>query len=395
MALTDLKIQATKPLERPQKLVDGDGLYLYVSTAGTKSWRFDYAFGGKRCTVTIGKYPLVKLAAARIKRSEFKQMLLDGINPSAVKKARKEAARAEAEDTFRGIAEDWYSSKQERRSDAWRQANRLYLDRDLFPTIGNTGIREINAKRLLELLEKCAAERGLKTADRVRQTALQVFEHAILRFKAELNPAAMLRRWAEIPPAKNRPHLLENEVHDLIEAIDSYPGYITTKLAAKFLLLTFCRKTEVTEATWTEIDLANAKWTIPANRMKMKDAHVVPLSSQAIALLENLKNISGESEYLFPKNSTALKPISRTALNNMFATMGSEKYKGRFSPHGIRATASTWLNERGYRADVIERQLAHTERNQIRASYNHAHYLPERRAMLQSWADFLFPYSAK
>ena len=395
MALTDLKIQAIKPLDRPQKLVDGDGMYLYVSTSGTKSWRFDYTFGGKRSTLTIGQYPLVKLATARIKRSELKQMLLDGINPSEVKKARKEIARALVEDTFQSIGSDWYESKSERRSDAWRSASNLYLERDLYPAIGNLGIRQIDAKRLLGVLEKCAELRTIKTADRVRQTALQVFEHAILRFKAEINPAAILKRWAEIPPAKNRPHLLENEVHDLIDAIDAYPGYITTKLAAKFMLLTFCRKTEVTEATWVEIDMMNAKWIIPADRMKMKEAHVVPLSTQALEVLRTLHTISAGSKYLFPKNSTLLKPISRTTLNSMFANMGGEKYKGKFSPHGVRATASTWLNERGYRADVIERQLAHSERNQIRASYNHADYLAERRSMLQAWSDFLFPDLSK
>lgn len=395
MALTDLKIQAIKPLDRPQKLVDGDGMYLYVSTSGTKSWRFDYTFGGKRSTLTIGQYPLVKLATARIKRSELKQMLLDGINPSEVKKARKEIARALVEDTFQSIGSDWYESKSERRSEAWRSASKLYLERDLYPAIGNLGIRQIDAKRLLGVLEKCAELRTIKTADRVRQTALQVFEHAILRFKAEINPAAILKRWAEIPPAKNRPHLLENEVHDLIDAIDAYPGYITTKLAAKFMLLTFCRKTEVTEATWVEIDMMNAKWIIPADRMKMKEAHVVPLSTQALEVLRTLHTISAGSKYLFPKNSTLLKPISRTTLNSMFANMGGEKYKGKFSPHGVRATASTWLNERGYRADVIERQLAHSERNQIRASYNHADYLAERRSMLQAWSDFLFPDLSK
>ena len=370
-------------------------MYLYISPSGTKSWRLDYTFGGKRSTLTIGQYPLVKLAKARIKRSEIKQMLMDGINPSEVKKARKEVARALVEDTFQSIGSDWYESKFELRSEAWRSASKLYLERDLYPAIGNLGVRQIDAKRLLGILEKCAKLRGLKTADRVRQTALQVFEHAILRFKAEINPAAILKRWAEIPPAKNRPHLLENEVHDLIDAIDAYPGYITTKLAAKFMLLTFCRKTEVTEATWVEIDMVNAKWTIPADRMKMKEAHVVPLSTEALEVLKTLQTVAPGSKYLFPKNSTLLKPISRSTLNSMFATMGEEKYKGKFSPHGVRATASTWLNERGYRADVIERQLAHSERNQIRASYNHADYLAERRAMLQAWSDFLFPTPSK
>lgn len=391
MPLTDLKIQAVKPAERPQKLTDGDGMYLYVSPSGGKTWRIDYGFGGKRFTYTLGKYPQLTLAMARAKRLEVKRMLQNGINPSAEKKVQKTLARAKTEDTFKAIAEDWYGGKSDKRSEPWRQANKLYLERDLYPSLGGLPIRDIDAKLLLAVLELCSHERGLKTADRVRQTALQVFEHAVLRFKADSNPASKLKRWAEIPPKANRPHLTEHEIHDLVDAIDAYPGQLTTKLAAKLLLLTFVRKTEITEARWNEFDLARAKWIIPAERMKMKEAHVVPLSKQALHVLEILRPLSGESEFLFPKSSTPLKPISRTALNNMFAKMESKKYKGKFSPHGIRATASTWLNEHGFRHDVIERQLAHSERNQVRASYNHADYLTERRAMMQAWADFLFP----
>lgn len=391
MALTDLKIQSIKSTSRPQKLVDGDGLYLYITPTGTKSWRLDYRFGGKRYTLTLGKYPLVTLAKARIKRSETKQLLLDGVNPSEIKKERKESARAIVEDTFKSIGEDWYETKSKMRSEAWRYANKLYLNRDLYPHIGSVGIRDVTPKTLLDVLEKCAKKGSLKTADRVRGTALQVFEHAILKLKADSNPATRLKRWAEIPEPVNRPHLKENEIHAFIDSIDAYAGLITTKLAAKLLWLTFVRKTELVEATWDEIDLKNAKWIVPGERMKMKDSHIVPLSNQAVSTLEELLKYSSGSKYVFPSESTLLKPMSRTSLNRMFATMGNEKYKGVFAPHGIRSTASTWLNEQGWRADCIERQLAHTERNQIRASYNHADYLQERREMMQAWANFLFP----
>jgi integrase len=394
MPLTELRIQAVRPATRAQKYTDGEGLYLYVLPSGTKSWRMDYTFAGKRYTYTLGKYPQLTLAGARLKRGEIKQKLHDGINPSVEKKIKKETARASVTDTFASTADEWYKSKSDHRSEAWRAANKLYLERDLSPSLGKLSVRDIDAKLLLAVLERCAKERGVKTADRVRQTALQIFEHAILKFKTDSNPAAKLRRWAEIPPPQNRPHLVEHEIHDLVDAIDAYPGYLTTKLAAKLLLLTFVRKTELVEAQWNEFDLANAKWTIPAKRMKMKEAHVVPLSLQALQTLEALRPLSYGSIYLFPKSSTILKPISRTALNNMFAKMEKKKYQGKFSPHGIRATASTWLNERGFRHDAIERQLAHSERNQVRASYNHADYLPERRKMMQAWADFLLPVAA-
>ena len=391
MPLTDLRVQAIKPTDRAQKFADGNGMYLYVSPAGSKSWRIDYAVAGTRFTHTLGKYPELTLAIARVKRSEVKQMLQNGINPAVERRAKKAKARTHVEETFRALAEDWYHGKAENRSTAWREANRLYLDRDLDPAIGSFPIRNIDAEHLLSVLQEVSKQRGVKTADRVRQTALQVFEHAILRFKVDTNPAAKLKRWAEIPPPKNHAHLSDDEIHEFIAAVEGYSGYATTKLAAKLLLLTFVRKTELLEANWTEFDLPNAKWLIPAAHMKMKESHLVPLSKQAIETLQALKNTTSGLGYLFPKISTTLKPMSRTSLNNMFAKMGAEKYKGKFSPHGIRATASTWLNERGFRHDVIERQLAHSERNSIRASYNHADYLNERRQMMQAWADFLFP----
>ena len=392
MPLTDLKIQSIKGGDKPQKIADGEGMYLFVSVSGTKAWRFDYGYGGKRFTYTIGKYPQVGLAAARAKRAELKTKLSNGINPAIEKRTRKVLARSSMTDTFASIADDWYKTKFDNRSESWRVANELYLRRDLKPKIGNLPIQEVSGEMLVATLEGCAERHGLKTADRVRQCALQVFEHGILKFKTKENPAKALKGWAEIPPRKNRPHLLDHQVADLIEALDAYPGYLTTKLAAKMLLLTFVRKTEITEARWSEFDLANAVWTIPAERMKMNNAHTVPLSKQAIETLEILRSQSFGSEFVFPKNSTLLRPISRTALNNMFSKIDGKKYKGIFTPHGVRATASTWANEVGlFRKDVIERQLAHAERNKVRAAYNHAEYLPERRQLMQAWADFLFP----
>lgn len=392
MPLTDLKIQSIKGSDKPQKIADGEGMYLFVAVSGTKAWRFDYGYGGKRFTYTIGKYPQIGLSAARAKRAELKVRLLSGHNPAIEKRTKKILAKSSVTDTFGSIADDWYKTKFERRSESWRKANELYLRRDLKPKIGNLPIQEVSGPIFIAMLKQCAEKHGLKTADRVRQCALQVFEHGILTFKTKENPAKALKSWAEIPPRKNRPHLLDHQVADLIEAIDAYPGYLTTKLAAKMLLLTFVRKTEVTEARWSEIDLPNAVWTIPAERMKMKDAHIVPLSKQAIETLEILRSHSLDSAFIFPKSSTPLRPISRTALNNMFSKIDGQKYRGIFTPHGVRGTASTWANEVGhFRSDVIERQLAHAERNNVRAAYNHAEYLPERRQLMQAWADFLFP----
>ena len=396
MPLTDLKIQSIKAIGKPQKIADSEGMYLFTSASGSKAWRFDYGYGGKRFTYTIGRYPAITLAAARAKRAELKAKLRDGLNLSVEKKTQKILAKSNISDTFESIANDWYKTKFASRSVAWRVGHELYLRRDLKPKIGGLPIQDVSGPIFVAMLEQCAKKYGLKTADRVRQTALQVFEHGILKFKTKENPARALKGWAEIPARLHRPHLLGNQIIDLIDAMDAYPGYLTTKLAAKMLLLTFVRKTEVTEAQWREIDIANAIWIIPAERMKMKSPHTVPLSMQALEMLNELRLHSRGSEYLFPKNSTLLRPISSTALNNMFCKMDGGKYKGVFSPHGIRGTASTWANEDGrFRKDVIERQLAHTERNSVRAAYNHAVYLTERRQLMQAWADLLFPLPSK
>jgi integrase len=301
MPLTDLKIQSIKATGKLQKITDSEGMYLHVSTSGSKAWRFDYGYGGKRFTYTIGKYPQIGLAAARAKRTELKLKLKDGLNPAIEKKAQKLLAKSNISDTFSSIADDWYRTKFEHRSESWRISNELYLRRDLKPKIGNLPIQDVSGLIFTAMLEQCASKHGLKTADRVRQCALQVFDHGILKFKTKENPAKALKGWATIPASVNRPHLVKNEVLDVVEAIDSYSGYLTTKLAAKLLLLTFVRKTEVTEAEWKEIDLQNQIWTIPAARMKMKQAHVVPLSRQAIEALIEQKKYSLGSEYVFPK----------------------------------------------------------------------------------------------
>ncbi|MEO6921751.1 MAG: integrase arm-type DNA-binding domain-containing protein [Collimonas sp.] len=387
MSLTDLKIRTLKPTDRAQKISDTEGLYLYVTPNGTKSWRFDYRFTGKRFTLTFGKYPEVSLADARGLRLEAKRKISAGINPSVEKKASKATLRATHQDTFKTISSAWFDSKVNLRSDSWRASNELYLRRDLVPLIGSAPIRTVDQHMLLGALEICKSERGVRTADRVRQTALQVFEYAIRKFKADINPAKLLNGWEEIPVRVNRPHLEEHQIHDFLDAVDAYAGMLTTKLAVKILALTFVRKNEIIDAVWDEFDIPNKKWIIPAERMKMKEAHVVPLCTHTLLALEQLRPLGCGSKYLFPSNSSLDKSISRTTLNVMFKRMG---YGSKFSPHGIRATASTWLNEKGYRHDVIERQLAHSERNQIRASYNHADYLVERKQMMQVWGDFLF-----
>ncbi|CAM2194023.1 protein of unknown function [Paraburkholderia kururiensis] len=238
------------------------------------------------------------------------------------------------------------------------------------------------------MLESVRRERGVKTAERVRQTAVQVFDHAIRKLKTQANPARVLQGWADLPPQISHEPLREHEIAEFVERLDADTGATATKLCILLMLLTFVRKNEIAHARWEEFDLESAVWVIPAARMKMGEAHVVPLSRQALAALEQLKSFSFGSAYLFPNLGSTTKPMGLSTPNVVFARMG---YGGRFTPHGIRATASTWLNNRGVRADVIERQLAHVERNRVRAVYNRADYMSERIAMMQMWADFAMP----
>lgn len=387
-------VEKALPTDKPQKLVDDRGLYLYVTPSGTKSWRFDYRFGGKRFTVTFGKFPEVTLDEARKKHLSARSRLAEGINPAHAKKLDKLGQQIGLDNTFDKVAAAWFNSKKDRRSEVWRQGHELNLNRDLSPAFGNIPVADITTEALLGVLEKVEKRSGVKTADRVRQTASQVFDYGRRKLRISANVARALAGWAELPAKQHRAWLKESEVPAFLDALEAYPSYPTTKYAAKLLFLTFVRKGELRAAKWSEFDFDNALWVVPAERMKMltehkanrHNAHDVPLSHQALQLLEELRPISAGSEYLFPGIVSLEKPIAGSTLNVMFARMG---YSGLLTPHGIRATASTILNDRGYRGDLIERQLAHVERNGTRAAYNHAKYLEERRQMMQAWADIV------
>lgn len=387
MALTNVQINQAKADDGPLKLPDENGLYLRV-TGTAKSWRFDYRLGGRRGTISYGLYPVVSLAKARELHREAKKQLANGINPGTQKRLEKLARNASFGDSFEATAKHWYESKQEQRSKIWREAHRLYLRRDLNAYIGTVPLKQIDARMLLNVLEHARAERGIKTAERIRQTAVQVLDYGMRKLKIHANPARILQGWADIPAATSHEPLHAHEIGEFVERLDADTGSAATKLCILLMLLTFVRKAEIAHASWSEFDLENATWVIPAERMKMRDPHVVPLSRQALAALEQLKPLSFGSDYLFPNFSTITKPMGLSTPNVLFKRMG---YGDRFTPHGVRATASTWLNNRGVRADVIERQLAHVERNRVRAAYNRADYMHERIAMMQMWADFVLP----
>ncbi|SDG67864.1 tyrosine-type recombinase/integrase [Paraburkholderia phenazinium] len=390
MPLTTLEITRASSDGKSLKLPDGNGLYLFV-TPTAKSWRTDYRIASRRGTVVHGQYPAMTLSQARERNREAKQLLASGIDPATQKRLEKLAVNASFGDTFEATAKHWYDSKSELRSKPWRDGHSLYLRRDLNPNIGNVPLEQIDARALLNVLEAVRRQRGVKTAERVRQTAVQVFDHARRKLKVEANPARVLQGWADIPAQVSHAPLREHEIFEFIERLDADTGATTTKLCILLMLLTFVRKNEIVQARWDEFDIDNAVLVIPAERMKMRDPHAVPLSRQALAALEQLKQLSFASAYLFPSLGSNMKPMGMSTPNVVFARMG---YGNRFTPHGIRATASTWLNNRGVRADVIERQLAHVERNRVRAAYNRADYWPERVAAMQMWADFVLPDQA-
>nr|WP_315260844.1 integrase arm-type DNA-binding domain-containing protein [uncultured Duganella sp.] len=394
--LTDKAVKALEVTGKPQKFFDEKGLYLYVTEKGLKSWRYDYRVGGKRATVTFGRYPDVTLSLARKKHLEARANLANGGDPAREKKVQKLERQNQLINTFDDIAKAWYEGKQARRSSEWRESHSLYLRRDLSPFIGNLPLAEISGETLLAVLEKCRVRSGAKTADRVRQTAVQVFDYGKRKLKVSSNVAKGLVGWADgdILPKTHRAWLKASDLPKFLLALDAYPGYLTTKAGALLLLLTFVRKRELIHAQWSEFDLDDAMWSVPPERMKMPTeekgrrdkGHQVPLSTQVIKILKELKPICSGSIYLFPSNSSLDKPMSPSTLNVMFERMG---YGGLLTPHGLRATASTILNEMGFRGDVIERQLAHSERNEVRRAYNHAEFMEERRVMMQEWANYI------
>ena len=387
MKLTDTFLRSLKTTGSVQKYSDGGGLYLHVSHAGGKLWRMAYRFEGKQKTLSFGAYPAVSLKDARDKREEAKSKLAAGIDPGAQKKALKEAIKAEAENDFEAVAREWFNSRLE----SWTTSHseRLFrrLKKDLFPSIGGKCIASITAPELLEALRLVERRGAVDTAHRILQDCGQVFRYAIATGRAERNIAADLKDALKPAKGKHFPTITNpREIGVLLRAIDAYPGSLIIRAALQLAPYIFVRPGELRQAEWLEFDFDAAEWKIPAHKMKMKVVHVVPLSRQVLAILEELRQYTGHSRYLFPGFKSNDKPITDNALPVALKALG---YEGKIVVHGFRSMASTLLNEQGVNRDWIERQLAHGERNGVRAAYNYAEYLPERRRMMQEWADYL------
>jgi integrase len=384
--LTDTSIRNAKPKEKPYKLADSGGLYLLVTPNGSRLWRLKYRVGGIEKLLSFGSYPQVSLKEARDKAFEAKQGLFSGIDPSQAKKAQK--ASASGADSFEAVAREWFGKF----STGWApgHAERVIrlLERDVFPWIGLRPVREITAPELLAVLRRIEARGAVDTAHRARQTAGAVFRYAVATGRAERDPSGDLR--GAIPPARGG-HMAavtdSQKLGGLLRAIDAYEGGLIVRCALRLAPLVFVRPGELRAMEWAEVSVERGEWVIPGQKMKMKREHIVPLSKQALEILEEIRPFTGAGRYVFPTPTSSNRPLSDMALLTALRRMGITKEEA--TVHGFRATASSLLNAQGWPSDVIERQLAHVEKNQVRAAYNRHDYLPERRKMMQSWSDYL------
>ena len=386
MPLTDVKARNTKPQPRPIKVFDGGGLFLLVQPNGGKCWRYKYRFSGKEKLLALGSYPDVSLEEARDRHRKARKDLAAGNDPGEIKKETKRLDKLKSGNTFEAIAREWHDHRKHNWTPKHAQQIMTRMEANLFPRLGNRPITDITAPDLLTVARTIEGRGAFDIAHRSIQTAGQVFTYAIVSGKAERNPAADLRGALKPLTKKHHAHLSAKELPEFLKSLEAYDGTLQTKLAIELLLLTFVRTSELRCAEWKEIDLDKAEWRIPAERMKMRDPHIVPLSKQAVKVLKKIQELSGDWPRVFPNQH---KPIGYMSQNTIIFAIYRMGYHSRLTGHGIRGTASTILNENGFAPDVIERQLAHAERNGVRAAYNHAQYLSERRKMMQWWADYL------
>lgn len=389
MSLTDTAAKNAKPKEKPYRLADEKGMYLEVMPSGSKYWRLKYRYLGKEKRLALGVYPDVSLKQARDKRDEARKQIAAGNDPGQLKQVAKRAKRIATANSFEAVTREWLENIRAKWTPDHYDYTLRRFETYVFPELGGLPVTEVDAPALLAMARKIEAQGTIETAHKVTRACGQVFRYAIAAGKCMSNPAADLRGALKSKPEpKHMAALSLADLPGLLRKIGTYTedgGEVQTQYALRLLALTFVRTGELREAEWTEFDLDAAVWRIPAERMKMKASHVVPLARQVVALLRKLHAITGSYRFVFPGRVPS-KPMSKNTVLFALYRMG---YHGRMTGHGFRAVASTQLNEMGFDADAIERQLAHAERNKIRAAYHRAEYLPERTAMMQQWADML------
>ena len=389
MPLTDTGIKNAKRGDKTVRLFDGGGLYLEVSPAGGKWWRLKYRFGGKEKRLSLGVYPDVSLKNARQRRDDARKLLANAIDPSENRKAVKATKTDRAANSFEVIAHEWFAKK----SPGWAASNAKKiiqrLENDAFPWLGARPIAEITPPELLKSLRRIEERGAVESAHRMRNYCGQIFLYAIATGRAERDASADLRGALSPPIKQHRAAIIDpKSTAELLRAMDSYQGSFVTKCALRIAPLVFVRPGELRKAEWVEIDLDKAEWNIPAQRMKMRESHLVPLATQAVEIMRELQALTGPGRYVFPGARTNGRPMSDNAVLAALRRMGYAK--DEMSGHGFRAMARTLLDEvLGVRPDFIEHQLAHAVRDPNGRAYNRTAHLIERRKMMQQWADYL------
>lgn len=386
MKLTATQIKTSKPAAKAYKLSDGDGMFLRVSPQGGKSWRLKYRINGKEKQLVLGAFPAVSLKEARERRGDARKAVAAGIDPSAQKQAQKRAQSAA--DAFETVALEWIDA----RSGDWRQSNKHQvtrrLERDAFPWIGRTKVHELEPPEVLQMLRRIEGRGAIETAHRLKQLVGQVMRYAVATGRAQRDPTPDLQGALKTRRVRRHASLVNpGEIGPLLRDIDGYTGQYVTRCALQVAPMFFVRPGELRKAEWSEFELEKAEWRIPADRMKMHAPHIVPLAMQSLRILRDLKPLTGHGRYVFPGARSDDRPMSENTINAALRRLGYDK--DQMTGHGFRSMASTRLNEQGWNRDAIERQLAHAERDNVWAAYNYAEHLPERRRMMQAWADYL------
>jgi len=389
MSLTAKQVEQAKPRDKDYKLGDSGGLFLLVRKGGAKYWRYKYRLAGKEKLLALGVFPDVSLQRARKKHQAARDLLEMGVDPNVEKKAKKAASSESAANSFEFIAHEWFATKMGDKSESHRKRTKRQLEKDLFPRIGNSPIKDITPPELLAALRRVEDRGAIETAHRVKQVAGQVFRYAIATGRAERDPSADLRDVLMVPTKKHFPSITEpKEVGKLLIAIDGFQCTPTVKAALLLSPLLFCRPGELRQMEWSEINWDARQWELSTTKMKTKEPHIVPLCKQALAILNEQKLLTGRGRYVLPNARGASRPLSENGVRTALRTMGYDNET--MVPHGFRAMARTLLDEvLEYRIEWIECQLAHAVKDANGRAYNRTTYLKQRTEMMQRWADYL------
>lgn len=388
--LTDLECRKAAPKEKPYRMFDGGGLYLEVFPTGAKYWRLKYRYGGKEKRLALGVYPEITPKRAREKAQDEKRKLSDGRDPLVERKVSKLTRNEAAANSFEAVAREWSLRQAPDVTESHSAKVMGRMEKNLFPWIGSRPIAEVSAPELLSVIRRTEARGAIHTAKRLLQYCGQVFRYGVATGRCERDIAADLKGALTKETEQHRAAITDpKKVAELLRAIDGYQGSLVAKCALRLAPLVFVRPGELRHAEWSEIDLDKGEWSIPAEKMKMRTAHLVPLSSQAIEILKELQPLTGDGAYVFPSQRTGDRPISDNTINAALRRMGFDT-REEMTAHGFRAMARTILDEvLGFRVDFIEHQLAHAVRDPNGRAYNRTSHLPERRKMMQQWADYL------